>query len=566
LRLASRFVLGVTSGVFALLLFQFTPVLASEEAGRSSVIPEEKKENEEAVDAQKLAGALFRPYVPSSSSSPPGGARVNPTVPAVPVAVLQGYNSGFLLLASRYGWTDGVRTQLQLAKLANPRVYVDKDYAGVEISRSLGTNPGETALTLAARHGHFDAVKSFFEFADEGDDFNVNHYSQNGENALHNAIRGGYLYIARYLLDEAKADVTTPTGDKRSPLWIALELGHSPFVRELLFTPEFRLRKISHDFRDIVRKYQKEIDAHDYRTGEDKNSALRLLDLAATLNYLNGNINCLQSDQMKHATTLVCRGIECNRVEEVRALVQAKADLNPLDSSVNPLHAAVVHDRADIVPLLLEHNAQASILAEVVEQKENVAQQNKPVAGKITPFGRAVNLTRPKIVKALLDSDKMEYVSEFRSAIENGDTGIAAQLLSIMRDRIEEELHRPQAQLAQMLSEERRRDDQAVDPNVDPKVRNNLTYKAFERMKMDTTCPHCKNKVGSQLVANRIVGKGGVRADGSTVLGKVVVTKCGHIYCEDCYKEGNGILANCSNPKCRKSFDNSPGFLVALDN
>ena len=195
-------------------------------------------------------------------------------------------------------WKEAEMTRLLLEGGA------DVDNRDGRIQEPNGGVAGCAALHIATDAGN----KSLVEFLVEHK-ANVNIKNGAGETPLHLAARKGYLAIAQLLIEHgADVDMATTAGDRQTPLHYAAQAGNTAVV-ELLFA-----RKATVDVRT------------------------------------------------KQGDTPLMLAVRAGKMESVKALLAAKADINAPDSyqggrGFPPLYFAITSRRPELVNYLLENHA-----------------------------------------------------------------------------------------------------------------------------------------------------------------------------------------------------------------
>ncbi|XP_012502488.1 PREDICTED: ankyrin repeat domain-containing protein 27 isoform X2 [Propithecus coquereli] len=250
-------------------------------------------------------------------------------------------------------------------------------------STDVQDNNGNTALHLACTYGHEDCVKALVYYDVQSCRLDIG--NEKGDTPLHIAARWGYQGIIETLLQNG-ASTEIQNRLKETPLKCALnskilsvmETCHLSFERRQkssevpVKSPQRSVDSISQgsstsSFSSVSASSKPEDTTKDYREVEKLLRAVADGDLEMVRYLLEWTEEDLDEveDTVSAADLEFCHPLcQCPRCAPAQKKL-AKIPANGLGVNVtsqdgsSPLHVAALHGRADLVPLLLKHGANA---------------------------------------------------------------------------------------------------------------------------------------------------------------------------------------------------------------
>lgn len=205
--------------------------------------------------------------------------------------------------------------------------------AGADITCLAKDNTKRTSLYFAAEYGNELVVQNLLS-ADKPENSIINLQDSSGSSPLMVACMKGHTGIIKLLL-QADANVTLCSKEGENALYYALRPGSEDFAMEIL------IRTMSaDDFKDIADVF--------YR--------------AAELGFERVVRHCLGSITMEQGKKAMHRAASNGHLQVVELLLQYGVEVDSKDSyDLTPLSIAAEAGEADIVKLLLKHNANACL-------------------------------------------------------------------------------------------------------------------------------------------------------------------------------------------------------------
>ncbi|XP_039322356.1 ankyrin repeat domain-containing protein 27 isoform X4 [Saimiri boliviensis] len=280
-------------------------------------------------------------------------------------------------------------------------------------STEVQDNNGNTPLHLACTYGHEDCVKALVYYDTESCRLDIG--NEKGDTPLHIAARWGYQGIIETLLQNG-APTEIQNRLKETPLKCALnskilsvmEAHHLSFKRKQksseapVQSPQCSVDSISQEssvssFSSMSSSSRQEEPKKDYREVEKLLRAVADGDLEMVRYLLEWTEEDLEDveDTVSAADLEFCHPLcqcpKCAPAQKKLAKVPASGlgvNVTSQDGS-SPLHVAALHGRADLIPLLLKHGA-------------NAGARNTDQA---VPLHLACQQGHFQVVKCLLDSN-----------------------------------------------------------------------------------------------------------------------------------------------------------------
>ncbi|HRX15046.1 MAG TPA: ankyrin repeat domain-containing protein [Spirochaetota bacterium] len=197
--------------------------------------------------------------------------------------------------------------------------------------------PVNMELTNAANTGDLDKIKKMVE--EDGAD--VNSIDRKGYSTLHHASNKGYLDIVNYL-NEKSVNVKTEDSGKAHPLHHAAYMGHIDIVRQLVESGSDVNSMTEKGFTPVERaSYRGHIDVVKYLVAKGADES----------------IATVSGDTPLHMAAFA------GHVEIVKFFAtRDKFDVNVVETrGYTALHYAAFKNRQDVVAVLLENGADATI-------------------------------------------------------------------------------------------------------------------------------------------------------------------------------------------------------------
>ncbi|XP_055224864.1 ankyrin repeat domain-containing protein 27 isoform X2 [Gorilla gorilla gorilla] len=280
-------------------------------------------------------------------------------------------------------------------------------------SAEVQDNNGNTPLHLACTYGHEDCVKALVYYDVESCRLDIG--NEKGDTPLHIAARWGYQGVIETLLQNG-ASTEIQNRLKETPLKCALnskilsvmEAYHLSFERRQksseapVLSPQRSVDSISQEsstssFSSMSAGSRQEETKKDYREVEKLLRAVADGDLEMVRYLLEWTEEDLEDaeDTVSAADPEFCHPLcqcpKCAPAQKRLAKVPASGlgvNVTSQDGS-SPLHVAALHGRADLIPLLLKHGA-------------NAGARN---ADQAVPLHLACQQGHFQVVKCLLDSN-----------------------------------------------------------------------------------------------------------------------------------------------------------------
>ncbi|XP_039322355.1 ankyrin repeat domain-containing protein 27 isoform X2 [Saimiri boliviensis] len=279
-------------------------------------------------------------------------------------------------------------------------------------STEVQDNNGNTPLHLACTYGHEDCVKALVYYDTESCRLDIG--NEKGDTPLHIAARWGYQGIIETLLQNG-APTEIQNRLKETPLKCALnskilsvmEAHHLSFKRKQksseapVQSPQCSVDSISQEssvssFSSMSSSSRQEEPKKDYREVEKLLRAVADGDLEMVRYLLEWTEEDLEDveDTVSAADLEFCHPLcQCPKCAPAQKLAKVPAsglgvNVTSQDGS-SPLHVAALHGRADLIPLLLKHGA-------------NAGARNTDQA---VPLHLACQQGHFQVVKCLLDSN-----------------------------------------------------------------------------------------------------------------------------------------------------------------
>ncbi|XP_057170288.1 ankyrin repeat domain-containing protein 27 isoform X3 [Ursus arctos] len=304
-------------------------------------------------------------------------------------------------------------------------------------------NNGNTPLHLACTYGHEDCVKALVYYDLQSCRLDIG--NEKGDTPLHIAARWGYQGIIETLLQNG-ASTEIQNRLKETPLKCALnskilsimEAHHLPLERRRRSSevpvqpPQRPVDSISQasstsSFSSVLASSRQEEPKKDYREVEKLLRAVADGDLEMVRYLLEWTEEDL--DELEDAVSVadvefchpLCQCPKCAPAQKKLAKIPASGlgvNVTNQDGS-SPLHVAALHGRADLIPLLLKHGANAGA--------RNVNQA--------VPLHLACQKGHFQVVRYLLDSNAKPNKKDISGntpliyACSNGHHEVAALLL-----------------------------------------------------------------------------------------------------------------------------------------
>lgn len=228
--------------------------------------------------------------------------------------------------------------------------------------------PGQSPLMIAAHLGDTGAINALLKF-----NASINLQDQNGDTALHKAIKNGYTEAARVLM-LAGADLKIENDQSESPFETAVALGRKEIILEFEAQVNLergrpsvaRLRQVLND-GDIV-NYRKIVDLYpeiilEYASinplvlAIDSKNDVNSFEMAQSLLWLKISPDGPRDSE----TTPLIRAVTLRKKNIVELLLSAKPNLLKVDSNDRPALAyAILNNDEAMVDLLFSMGAPES--------------------------------------------------------------------------------------------------------------------------------------------------------------------------------------------------------------